>query len=86
LGALRCRQRHLTTLHDEEPLNEALVDYFGEEFIELSEETELLHEEPRTLAEILEAEQEYFDKVWYVRALILEEKIKAGEKGRCSLR
>ncbi len=60
-------------------LNEALVDYFGEEFTELSDETELVHEEPRTLAEILEAEQEYFDKVWYVRKLVLEEKIEAGE-------
>jgi hypothetical protein len=72
---------HSSYVYEVSGLNEALVDYFGEEFIELSEETELLHEEPRTLAEILEAEQEYFDKVWYVRALILEEKIKAGEKG-----
>jgi hypothetical protein len=60
-------------------LNEALVDYFGEEFVEESEETQIVHEEPRTLAEILDAEQEYFDKVWYVRKLILEEKIEAGE-------
>jgi PIN domain len=60
-------------------LNEFLVDYFGQEFIEESEETQIVHEEPRTLAEILEAEQEYFDKVWYVRKLILIEKIEAGE-------
>jgi hypothetical protein len=60
-------------------LNEVLVDYFGQEFIEESEETQIVHEEPRTLAEILEAEQEYFDKVWYVRKLILIEKIEAGE-------
>jgi hypothetical protein len=61
-------------------LNRELVEYFGEEFTELSEEFEVVREEPRTLAEILEAEKEYFDKVWYVRALVLEEKIKAGEK------
>jgi hypothetical protein len=60
-------------------LNEALVNYFGDEFIEDSEETQIVHEEPRTLAEILEAEQEYFDKVWYVRKLILKEKIEAGQ-------
>ena len=54
-------------------LNEALVDYFGKEFVEESEETQIVHEEPRTLAEVLDAEQEYFDKVWYVRKLILEE-------------
>lgn len=60
-------------------LNEALIDYFGTEFIEESEEAGIVHEEPRTLAEILDAEQEYFDKVWYVRKLILQEKIEAGE-------
>ena len=65
-------------LYDVDGLNAALVDYFGEEFTELAEETELVHEEPRTLAEILEAEQEYFDKIWYVRKVILEEKIEAG--------
>jgi hypothetical protein len=60
-------------------LHEALVNYLGKEFTEESKETELLHEEPRTLTEILEAEQEYFDKVWYVRKLILLEKIERGE-------
>ena len=39
----------------------------------------VIGEEMRTLAEIVAAEQEYFDKVWYVRKLILEEKIKRGE-------
>ncbi|HEX9362397.1 MAG TPA: restriction endonuclease [Candidatus Dormibacteraeota bacterium] len=32
----------------------------------------------RTLSEILAAEQEFFDKVWYVRKLILEESIEDG--------
>ena len=40
---------------------------FGDEFEELAEEVHLVHEEARTFGEILEAEQEYFDKVWYVR-------------------
>lgn len=67
-------------VYDVSGLNEALTDYFGAEFTEESEEVDFLREEPRTLAEILEAEQEYFDKVWYVRKLILEEKIEAGEE------
>jgi PIN domain len=60
-------------------LDTALVNNLGVDFIEEAEETELVHEEPRTLAEILEAEKEFFDKIWYVRKLILREKIKAGE-------
>jgi hypothetical protein len=67
-------------LYDVSGLNQALVDYFGKEFTELSEETELFREEPRTLAEILEAEREYYDKIWYVRTLIRKEKIEAGEE------
>jgi hypothetical protein len=60
-------------------LNAVLMDNFGKEFTELSEEAELVREEPRTLAEILEAEREHFDKVWYVRQLILQEKIEMGK-------
>jgi PIN domain len=67
-------------VYDVGGLNEALVDFFGEEFTEESEEVEILREEPRTLEKILEAEAEYFDKIWYVRKLILLEKIKAGER------
>lgn len=51
---------------------------FGEEFDELAEEVHLVHEEPRTFGEILQAEQEYFDKVWYVRHLIHLERESAG--------
>src|SRR5262249_23515878 len=50
-----------------------LEEYFGDEFTELSEETEFFHEEPRTFAEILEAEEEFFDKVWYVRSIVMED-------------
>lgn len=61
-------------------LGDALVSNFGEEFTELADETELFDEEPRTLAEIIEAEQEFFDKVWYVRKLIMREKIEDGDE------
>lgn len=60
-------------------LDTALVKNLGAEFTDEAEETVLVHEEPRTLAEILAAEREFFDKVWYVRKLILREKIEAGE-------
>jgi PIN domain len=56
----------------------ALEDYFGDEFRELSEETEFLEEEPRTLEEILDAEQEFFDKVWYVRSVVTSDEDVAG--------
>lgn len=39
----------------------------------------IIAEEVRTLAEIIAAEQEYFDKVWYVRKQIREEKVEHGE-------
>lgn len=50
-----------------------LEEYFGDEFTELSEETEFFGEEPRTFAEILEAEEEFFNKVWYVRSIVMED-------------
>lgn len=59
-------------------LDAALAEHFGDEYLDLLEESDF-QEEPRTLDEILGAEQEYFDKVWYVRKLILEEKIERGE-------
>ncbi len=60
-------------------LRAILAADFGEEFAELEEEVHLVHEEPRTFSEILDAEQEYFDKVWYVRHLIRLEKESAGQ-------
>ncbi|WP_297537901.1 PIN domain-containing protein [Amycolatopsis sp.] len=85
------RQPHsdLTPLFDEErshylfdpdSLFAFLVDLFGEEFTEIAEETAAVQQEPRTLPEILEAEQEFFDKIWYVRKLIHEEKVEEGER------
>lgn len=60
-------------------LRSILAADFGGEFDELAEEVHLVHEEPRTFAEILDAEQEYFDKVWYIRHLVRLEKEEAGE-------
>jgi hypothetical protein len=50
-------------------LHELLLAYFGDEFLEEYHEAEFLvgEEEPRTLAEIVEAESEFFDRVKYVR-------------------
>jgi PIN domain-containing protein len=54
-----------------EGLHEVLLEQFGDEYLEEHDEAEFLvsEEEPRTLAEIIEAEQEFFDKVWYVRSI-----------------
>jgi len=65
-------------LYGEEGLKIALEEYFGDEFIELSDETEFLQEEPRTFAEILEAEHEFFEKVWYVRSVVTSDEEVAG--------
>jgi hypothetical protein len=67
---------HSRYLYGIEGLQAALVDYFGDEFLEEQEEVVFLaHEdEPRTLAEIIEAEAEYFDRVKYVRFVVRTEK------------
>ena len=53
-------------------MHAVLLDYFGDEFAEEYEEVEFLtgEEEPRTLAEIVEAEAEFFDKVAFVRFVV----------------
>ncbi len=61
---------HSHFIYDSDGLREFLEAFFGDAFLELADETEIVQEEPRTFAEILEAEQEYFDKVWYVRNFI----------------
>ncbi|MFD6771188.1 PIN domain-containing protein [Micromonospora chalcea] len=70
------RTRYLLGL---EGLAAGLKEHFGNEFEELVEDVELVQEEPRTLVEILEAEREFFDKIWYVRTLIRQEKEGRGE-------
>jgi hypothetical protein len=57
-------------IYQVEGLHELLVDQFGDEYLEEYHEVEFLingDEEPRTLAEIVEAEKEFFDRVKYVR-------------------
>jgi hypothetical protein len=55
-----------------EGLHAGLLDYFGDEFAEEYEEVEFLisEEEPRTLTEIVDAMEEFFDRVWYVRSIV----------------
>jgi hypothetical protein len=50
-------------------LRAALADYYGGEFEEILDMSDF-QENPRTLAEILEAEQEFFDRVWYERSVV----------------
>ena len=49
-------------------LNIVLCDHFGEEIEDLFEETDF-QEEPRRLDEILAAETELFDRIWYHRSM-----------------
>ncbi len=51
-----------------EGLNQALLDYFGDEIEELFAEN-YFEEEPRRLDEIVEAERQLFDRIWYHRSL-----------------
>jgi hypothetical protein len=60
-------------IYQVEGLHELLVDQLGDEYLQEYYEVEFLidgDEEPRTLAEIIEAEGEYFDRVKYVRSVI----------------
>lgn len=58
-----------------EGLDELLVTCLGDEFLQERDEVDALadSEEPRTLAEIIQAEQEFFDRVWYVRRVVHSE-------------
>ena len=49
-------------------LNETLLAHFGAEIEELFAETDFV-EEPRRLDEIVKAERELFDRIWYHRSL-----------------
>jgi len=61
----------------------ALKEHIGEEFDELVEESDF-EVEPRTLAEIQEGEEEFFDRVWYERHLVFRHRYDEGEDGRTS--
>lgn len=51
-------------------LRAAFEEYFGDYFYDLVSEVEFLQSEPRTFAEIIDAMNEYFDRVWYVRSMV----------------
>jgi hypothetical protein len=55
-----------------EGLDEVLTACLGDDFLQEQDEVDALagFEEPRTLAEIAEAEHEFFDRVWYVRRVV----------------
>jgi predicted nucleic acid-binding protein len=57
----------------------ALADYFGEEFEEVLEMSDF-QEDPRTLREILEAEQEFFDRIWYERSMLHTLRYESGDR------
>lgn len=59
-------------------LQAALADFYGEEFEEVLDMSDF-QENPRTLAEILEAEQEFFDRVWYERSVLHTYRYENGE-------
>jgi predicted nucleic acid-binding protein len=62
-----------------EGLQQALSEYFGEEFDQILEESDF-QENPRTLAEILDAEREYFERVWFDRSMDYTDRWEAGER------
>lgn len=64
-----------------EGLVTVLREHFGTQFDELVEESDFT-EEPRRLDEILQAEQEFFDRVWYDRHLVFRHKYEAGQDDR----
>ncbi|MGI5392495.1 PIN domain-containing protein [Streptomyces sp. CA-251251] len=63
-----------------------LTELIGDEYAELVEEVEFVQEGTRSLLEIMDAEEEYFDRIWYTRSIarIAEEPDEqdAGKKGR----
>jgi hypothetical protein len=62
-------------IYQVEGLHELLVDQLGDDYLEEYHEVEFLidDEEPRTLAEIVEALAEHLDRVWYVRSIVMED-------------
>jgi hypothetical protein len=66
-----------------EGLVSILREHFGAKFDELVEESDFT-EEPRRLDEILQAEQEFFDRVWYERHLVFRHKYDAGQNQRAT--
>lgn len=47
-----------------------LTHILGEQYTEIAEEVDPLQEDTRSLLDILEAEEEYFDRIWYTRNIV----------------
>jgi len=61
-------------------LDTALMDAFGDYYQELLDESDF-REDPRRLDEIMEAESELFDRIWYHRSLSYEHRMEgAGDR------
>lgn len=60
-------------------LEQALYDEFGEEMAQLVQETYFV-QEPRGLSDILAAEKELFDKIWYERSMRHDRELSANGK------
>ena len=61
-------------------LDSALLDAFGDEYQELLDESDF-REQPRRLDEIVDAESELFDRIWYNRSLSHEYRLEdAGDE------
>jgi hypothetical protein len=67
-------------LYQIEGLEGAITDCLGEEFAFVLGESDF-QEDPRTLAEIVEAEQEFFDRVWYERSVRHTDAWESGDRG-----
>lgn len=68
-------------LYQVEGLTAALERYVGEEWRDLVAESDF-QEEPRTLEEIVDAEQEFFDRVWCERHLVFRHAYESGDDQR----
>lgn len=62
-------------IYQVEGLHELLAEQLQGEYLDEYHEVEFLAEgeEPRTLAEIIQAEAEFFDRVWYVRSMAMDD-------------
>lgn len=65
-------------LYEVDGLNAILLEYFGDDFIQEVEEVEGVQTEPRSFEEIVDAQKEYFDKVWYARRSMREPDVNEG--------
>ncbi|MFF0136824.1 PIN domain-containing protein [Streptomyces sp. NPDC005227] len=65
-------------VYDVEGLVKFLGEKLGDDYLDEAEEVELIQSESptRSLADILAAQEEFFDKIWYGRSLIHEDKSK----------